>query len=385
MVSFTRFARAASPSTDRGTEKGQLDKRFSSLFTLPAQPPNPASPPTDENEKTSAETNTESAMNPASNPTRVKIDRRFSTLFMSAPQPSHPSTPPPHDETPWTFPPKPTPTPSQRKNLKLLFRRVFRSSTSSSTRDETNTPCTSEEIGSRLWADLMGDPSVGTTLPPPSSTTKQRSQTTVVVLPSLRNAPNKSTKGGVEIVGILQSSGSKRSDSKFSSITSLPSLHSLSLPTSNCSREGGTINVSSEGLLMLESCVRRIGRGLARQGISFPFSVHLPLLFPSTFYRFPPPWKRGREKEEETNEDGCTDANAKQNTSPPTSPKTSSPSSQKRQPKSRSRARVVSLPPPNTPSSLPSRKSKTLLGRLFFGKRFSCNAHRKSPPKSIKS
>jgi len=315
-------------------------------------------------------------MNPASNPTRVKIDRRFSTLFMSAPQPSRPSTPPPHDETSWTFPPKPTPTPSQRKNLKLLFRRVFRSSTSSSTRDETNTPCTSEDVGSRLWADLIGDPSVGTTLPPPSSTTKQRSQTTVVVLPSLRNAPSKSTKGGVEIVGILQSSGSKRSDSKFSSITSLPSLHSLSLPTTNCSREGGIINVSSEGLLMLESCVRRIGRGLARQGIFFPFSLHLPSLFRSTFYRFPPHWRRG-ERERERDEYARANANNKQNTSPPTSPKTSSPSSQKRQPKSRSKARVVSLPPLNTPSYPPSRESKTRVGRPFFGKRFFCRDRRR--------
>jgi hypothetical protein len=278
MVSFTRFARAASPSTDRGTEKGQLDKRFSSLFTL-SQPKDSASPTADEkNEKSSAETDTESTMNPESNPTRAKIDRRFSTLFTSAPQPSRPSTPPPHDETSWTFPPKPTP--SQKKNLKGLFRRVFRSAPSSP-RDETNTPCTSEEIGSRLWADLIGDPSVGTTLPPPSSATKQRSQTTVVVLHSLRNAPSKARpKGGVEIVGILQRSGSKRADSKFSSITSLPSLQSLSLPTSNCSREGGTINVSFEGLLMLESCSRRIGRGLARQGIFFLLFPPPPLAFP---------------------------------------------------------------------------------------------------------
>lgn len=355
MVSFTRFARAASPSTtDRGAEKGQgqLDKRFSALFTLPAQPQDPASPPADEqNEKTSAETDTESAMNPESKPTRVKMDRRFSTLFTQSAPTSRPSTPPSHDESPWTFRQKPTL--SQRKNLKLLFRRIF-SSTPSSTRDETKVaPFTSEEIGSRLWADLMGgatpDPSVGTTLPPPSSSTKQRSQTTVVVLPSLRNSPSKSRpKSGVEIVGILRSSGNKRADSKFSSITSLPSLQSLSLPslpTSNCSGEGGMINISFSGLLFLESCIRRIGRGLAHQGIS-SFSYPSPLITP-------PKLPRTIERERE---EILTKMDAEQNTSPPTSPTTSSTSSQKKKPNSRSYA--VCVRTSRTPSSPPSPESR---------------------------
>ncbi len=303
MVSFTRFARAASPSTTERGQEQKGDKRFSAVFTLPAQPQDSASPtPADEqNETTSAETDTTTEMSLKTHSTRVRMDRRFSTLFTPSALPSRPSTPPSHDETPWTFPPKPKL--SQRKNLKLLFRRIF-SSTPSSTRDETNArPFTSEELGSRLWADMMGggtpDPSVGTTLPPPATSTKQRSQTTVVVLPSLRASPRKSRpKSGVEIVGILQSSGNKRADSKFSSITSLPSLQSLSLPslpTSNCSGEGGIVNIWASGLLMVESCIRRIERGLERQGISH--SLQFLPFFPSPFPLFLIYFNKERKKE----------------------------------------------------------------------------------------
>ncbi|PMD22302.1 hypothetical protein NA56DRAFT_644998 [Hyaloscypha hepaticicola] len=271
----------------------KMDRRFSTLFSLSAPPSRPSASPTpadEQNEETSAETDTTIAMSLETQSTRVKMERRFSTLFsLSAPN-SRPSTPPSHDETSCSISSKSTL--SRQKSLKLLFRRIFSNKTSS-TRDETKSiDFTSEEIGSRLWADLMGggapDPSTGTTLAPPASSTKQRSQTTVVVLPSSKSRP----KSGVEIVGILRSSGGgngwgcKRADSKFSSITSLPSLRSLSLPelpTSCCEGDGGMVNISSSGLVFLESCVRRIGRGLAKQGISFPpFSLHLPFNYPST-------------------------------------------------------------------------------------------------------
>ena len=291
-----------------------MDRRFSLLFTggTSAQPQLTAPPAAQEaaqqqkddvpppERKTSPPDASASSQD---TPTRIKMDRRFSTL-LSLPALS---TPPQsqHGEKDVALSTK-----SSKKTIHTLLRRVF-SLSSPPTSMPLSRPATSgeaipiptpEDLGSRLWADLLdSSPSLASTSPPTRSNPKtvQRSHTVIVPAPAsslklqsrsrfsqaLRGGGGKKKNGGnenrePEVVGILQSReqregkrfGGSRADSKFSSITSLPSLRSLALPTRDCSSSNGTITVSATSLMLLESCIRRVRRGLKHQGIS----LHLP-------------------------------------------------------------------------------------------------------------
>ena len=284
MVSFTSFARASSPSTELEQEKGRkMDKRFSTLFMLPMQPENTAPPLAQgQSGENLPEADTISGMWTEGKLMREKVDKRFSTLFMLPSQTTPPSTPPSEEENPA---PKKQ---SQKQSLMLFFRRVF---TTNSNPEKSRCPTpTPEELRNQLWTNFIRGATPSSSLasrpPSPSRATKQRSQTTVVVpapLSSFNSSPRSrfsqavrgsgknGRKGGVEVVGILQSGEGKRPDSKFSSITSLPSVQSLSLPTSTCTSSSGTISITPSSLLLLESGIRRLRRGLRHQGTQHLF------------------------------------------------------------------------------------------------------------------
>ncbi|KAE9376370.1 hypothetical protein N431DRAFT_400542 [Stipitochalara longipes BDJ] len=320
MVSLSTFARSQfnnqSPEID--TQKAvRMDRRFSTLFTSTAAaqphqpqltaPPGTAPAQQQKDDCPHAARNASPSPSPSTTTSRVKMDRRFST-FLSFPSLSvntPPRTPPQsiHSETLSL---------SSRKsvrNVKGLIRRIF--STSNAITCTSNLSFengekgeqvpTPEQLGDRLWADLIGQ-SRPTTAPlpsPPASRpttpkrTVQRSNTTVIVPAptstvkfksrsrfsqalygtSTKHGDRDGADGGMEVVGILQSSGKKkgfgsgRTDSKFSSITSLPSVHSLSLPSLHevHLKSKGTIKITPSGLHALERGIRRICRGLQHQ------------------------------------------------------------------------------------------------------------------------
>jgi hypothetical protein len=326
MVSLTLSMFASRPQSSNNLETAEtekaanMDRRFSLLFTgsTSAQPQltaPPAAQDTAQQQKDDVpppERKTSPPNASASSqdtPTRVKMDRRFSTL-LSLPALS---TPPQsqHGEKDVALSTK-----SSKKTIHTLLRRVF-SLSSAPTSTPLSRPATSggaipkptpEDFGSRLWADLLdSSPSLASTSPPTRSSTQtvQRSHTVIVPAPAsslklqsrsrfsqaLRGGNGKKKNGGnenrePEVVGILQSReeregkrfGGSRADSKFSSITSLPSLRSLALPTRDCSSSNGTITVSATSLLLLETCVRKVRRGLKHQGTS----LHLPAISGTT-------------------------------------------------------------------------------------------------------
>ncbi|KAN0116774.1 hypothetical protein V8E51_002751 [Hyaloscypha variabilis] len=241
------------------------------------------------------------------------MDRRFST-FLSFPSLSQSANTPPR-----------TPAQSIRsetislysrtsvRNVKGLLRRIFSTSNTitctsnlsfeienENENEKAETPIP-EQLGEPLWADLIGQsrpntsptpPASRPTTPTPGRRTVQRSTTVIVPAPSStlklksRSRFSQALKGSgtkhgdkiggeevMEVVGILQSSGKKRgfgsgrTDSKFSSITSLPSVHSLSLPSLHAysPTSHGTVTITAEGLKHLERGVRRIRRRLQHQ------------------------------------------------------------------------------------------------------------------------